>query len=190
MPLLLAGNWWAIALRGVCGILFGLGAIFWPGIALAALVLLFGAYAFADGVLAIVSAVRAGAKHERWVALAFEGVFGIIVGIWSFMAPAVTIVVLVVVVAIWALITGILEIVAALRLRETIKGEWVLGLIGVASILFGTALAIVPLAGALVLAIWIGSYAFVAGVLQLMLALKLRNWLRSAGAEQDQRLAA
>jgi uncharacterized membrane protein HdeD (DUF308 family) len=187
---LFAGNWWAIALRGVCGILFGLVAIFWPGIAIAALVFLFGAYALADGILAIISAVRAGARNERWGALAVEGIVGIIVGVWAFAAPAVTVVALVALVAAWAMITGVLEIIAAVRLRRTIKGEWMLGLAGIVSVVFGIAVAMAPVSGAVLLALWIGAYTLIAGILQLVLAFKLRRWLQHTDSSRSERLAA
>jgi len=188
--ILLAGNWWAIALRGVCGILFGLTAFFWPGIAIAALVILFGAYAFADGIFSVIAAVRAGSNRERWGSLALEGVIGIIAGIWAFVAPAVTVVALVALVAAWAVITGIFEIVAALRLRKTMKGEWLLGLAGIVSVVFGIVLGMAPIAGAVLLAIWIGAYTLVAGILQLVLAYKLRRWLQHADTSHSERLAA
>jgi uncharacterized membrane protein HdeD (DUF308 family) len=188
--MILAGNWWAIALRGVCGILFGLGALLWPGIAIAALVLLFGAYAFADGIFAIVSAVRAGGKHERWGSLALEGVIGIWAGLWAFIAPVVTVVALVVIVAVWAVVTGALEVIAAIRLRRTIKGEWLLGLAGVISVVFGVAVILAPIAGALVLALWIGAYTLAAGILQLVLAFKLRRWGQFEESSQTEKLAA
>ncbi|PSH04324.1 MAG: hypothetical protein CXZ00_08190 [Acidobacteria bacterium] len=189
---LIARNWWAVAVRGVCGILFGLGAVLWPGIAIAVLVLLFGIYALVDGVFAIISAVRAGAKNERWGSLAVEGIVGIIAGIWAVVAPNITAVALVAVIAAWAVITGVLEIIAAVRLRKMIRGEWVLGLFGVISIAFGLALGFSPIAGALILALWIGAYAFAVGVLQLVLAFKLRHWRNriDSSEEEQERLAA
>jgi len=141
-------------------------------------VIVFGAYALIDGIFALVAAVRAGRQHPRWGSLALEGIVGIIVGAWAFLAPALTAVALVVLVGAWAVITGILEIAAAIRLRKTIRGEWLLGLAGVFSVLFGIVLWIAPIAGAVVLAWWIGAYALVFGVMQLALAFRLRKWIR------------
>jgi uncharacterized membrane protein HdeD (DUF308 family) len=178
VAIVLASNWWALALRGVAGIIFGIIAFVVPGAAIAALVIVFGAYALVDGIFALVAAVRAGREHARWGALALEGIVGIIVGAWTFLAPGLTAVALVVLIGAWAVITGALEIAAAIRLRKTIRGEWLLGLAGVFSVLFGIVLWIAPIAGAVVLAWWIGAYAVVFGVMQLALAFRLRKWIR------------
>jgi uncharacterized membrane protein HdeD (DUF308 family) len=144
-------------------------------------VLLFGAYALVDGIFALLSAVRTRREGRRWGVLVFEGVVGIIAGAWAFLAPALTAVALVMLVAAWAVITGILEIAADVRLRKVIRGEWLLGLAGVASVLFGIALWLAPIAGGVVLAWWIGAYALMFGILQVALAFRLRRWARQAG---------
>ena len=170
----LSRNWWAVSLRGLAGILFGIITFFAPGISLAALVLLFGAYAFADGVLTIISAIRRRGA-DRWWLLMLNGLVGIAAGILTLVWPGITALALLYVVAAWALVTGVLEIAAAIRLRKAITGEWLLALSGVLSIALGVMLVLWPGAGALALVIWIGAYAFVFGVLLLALGLRLRG---------------
>ncbi len=182
MARILATNWRALALRGVCAVSFGIVAFAMPAAAIAAFVILFGAYALADGVLALVSEVRAGQAGGRWSPVAAYGVSGVMVGIWAFVAPVWTMIALVALVAAWAVITGALEIAATVRLRRTIRGEWLLGLDGVISLLLGAVLVIAPLAGVVVLTWWIGAFVLVSGLFQLALAFKFRRWLRLAGA--------
>ncbi|HZB27460.1 MAG TPA: HdeD family acid-resistance protein [Gemmatimonadales bacterium] len=169
----LTRNWWAIVLRGVAGILFGIITFFAPGISLAALVLLFGAYAFADGVLAIVTAVRRRGT-DRWWLLLLEGLAGIAAGIVTLLWPGITAIALLYVIAAWALVTGAFEIAAAIRLRKVITGEWLLALSGVLSIALGVMLVLWPGPGALAVVIWIGAYALVFGVLLVALGIRLR----------------
>jgi uncharacterized membrane protein HdeD (DUF308 family) len=179
MPIIvLANNWWALAVRGALAILFGIIAFLAPGISLTALVLLFAAFAFADGVFAVVAAVRGIRRDERWWAFLLEGVLGIAVAVVTVLWPAITAIVLVLLIAAWAVITGVLEIVAAVRLRREIRGEWLLALAGVASIALGVLLALNPGAGALALLWLIGAYAIVFGALLVALSFRLRGWLR------------
>ncbi len=178
----LARNWWALALRGLFAVLFGLIALAWPGIALGALVLLFGAYALVDGIFAIIAAVRAAETHARWGALAIEGIAGIVAGIVAFAVPGLTAIVLLYVIAFWALVTGVFELTTAIRLRKEIKGEWTLGLAGVASVVFGILLLLFPGAGALAVVWLIGAYALIFGGLLLMLAIRLRGHAPAAAA--------
>jgi uncharacterized membrane protein HdeD (DUF308 family) len=171
----LSRNWWVVVLRGLAGMTFGLVTFFAPGISLAALVLVFGAYAFADGVLAIISAVRRGRGADRWWLLLLEGIAGIAAGVVTLLWPGITALVLLYLIAAWALVTGVLEIAAAIRLRKAIKGEWLLILTGVLSVALGVLLVLFPGPGALALVIWIGAYAFVFGALMLALGLRLRS---------------
>jgi uncharacterized membrane protein HdeD (DUF308 family) len=170
----LARNWWVVLLRGLAGIIFGLLTFFEPGISLAALVLLFGAYAFVDGVFSIVTAVRRRSA-DRWWLLLLEGIAGILAGIATLIWPAITAIVLLYLIAAWALVTGVLEIAAAIRLRKAITGEWLLALSGVASVILGVLLIIAPGPGALAVVIWIGAYAFVFGALLVALSFRLRS---------------
>ncbi len=171
----LARNWWAIALRGVAAIIFGILAFVLPGITLAALVLLFGAYAFVDGVFSLVAAVRGRGGDEPWWALVIEGLAGIAAGLITFFLPGLTALTLLYVIAAWSLVTGVLEIVAAVRLRKTITNEWWLVASGVLSVAFGVLLALFPGPGALALVLWIGAYAVVFGALLVGLAFRLRK---------------
>jgi uncharacterized membrane protein HdeD (DUF308 family) len=176
----LSRNWWAVMLRGLAGILFGLITFFAPAVSLAALVLLFGAYAFADGVLSIVTAVRRRGA-DRWGLLLLEGIVGIAAGVLTLLWPGITALALLYVIAAWALVTGAFEIAAAIRLRKVITGEWLLALSGIFSIALGVLLVLFPGAGALAVVIWIGAYAFVFGALLFALGLRLRG-LRSPKA--------
>ena len=172
---LLAQNWWAVALRGAFGILFGVLALVLPGVTLGALILLFGVYAVADGIFAIVSGVRAARRHERWGALIVEGIASMVAGLIAVFLPAAAAIAFVYLFALWALITGVIEIVAAIRLRREIEGEWLLGLAGVLSILLGLYVAVFPGLGLLGLIWAIGFYAIVFGVMLLLLAYRLRR---------------
>ena len=171
----LARNWGWIALRGALAIVFGVLALAWPASAFAAIVLLFGAYAFVDGVFALVALFR-GAGRERFWMLAIEAVVGIGIGILTIARPAATALALLYYVGIWAILTGIFELVAAIRLRKEITGEFWLGLAGVLSIVFGVVLFAAPGPAALALAVWIGAYAIVFGVMLLLLAFRLRRF--------------
>lgn len=174
----LARNWWAIAIRGIAAILFGLCAFWVPGAALWALIILFGAYCLVDGVFAIVAAVRAAQAHERWAQLLFAGIFGVIIAGITLFEPGFTALALVFVIAAWAVVTGVFELIAAFELRRHLPGEvwWLLA--GLCSILFGLFLFWHPGAGALAVLWLIGAYAIAFGVFLLGLALRLRRHLR------------
>jgi len=190
MNISLAKNWWVLVIRGLVAIALGIVTFAWPGITVAALVLVFGAYCLVDGAFSLVGAFRAVRAHERWGALVLEGIAGIVAAILTLLWPAVTAFVLVIIVAAWALVTGSLEIVAAIRLRQHVAGEWLLGLSGLASILFGILCMILPLIGALAIAFCIGIYAMIFGVLLIALGLRLRTWTRTAHAGTGMPLAA
>ncbi len=168
----LTANWWALALRGLVAVLFGLLTFFLPGITLVTLVLLFGAYALVDGVFNVIAFFRV-ASHQ-W-ALLVEGVIGIIAGVLTFAWPAITAIVLLYMIAFWAILTGIFEIIAGIRLRKVITNEWLLIVMGVFSFLFGTLILFSPGTGALAIVLWIGAYALVFGVFLLALAFRLRG---------------
>lgn len=173
---ILARNWGWMLLRGVLAILFGVFALLNPGIALATLVLLFGAYAVADGVLMIVAAVANRDEEPRWVALLIGGILGIAAGVLTFVWPQITAVVLLAIIAVWAILVGFAETVAAIQLRKQLTGEWVLMVAGLASVAFGVFLVARPAAGALAVILWIGVYAVVEGILLVALAFRLRSW--------------
>jgi uncharacterized membrane protein HdeD (DUF308 family) len=169
----LSRNWWAVALRGVAAILFGLAALVWPQITLYALVLLFGAYSLVDGAFTLVAAFGRGARPGGRGWLIARGVAGIAVGVLTFVWPGITALALLWVIAVWAVVTGVLEIVAAVRLRRELRNEWLLALSGALTVIFGVLLVVWPASGILALITLIGSFALVFGVLLMVLAVRL-----------------
>jgi uncharacterized membrane protein HdeD (DUF308 family) len=169
----LSVHWWAIAIRGLLGVVLGIVAFAFPGITLTVLVALFAAWLVVDGIFALL----AGARSRSWLVVA-EGVIGVLVGIVAVLFPAITAFALLLLAAGWAIVTGILEIVTAVGMRRVIQNEFWLGLAGVASIVFGILLVANPRAGLLVLTWLIGAYALVWGVIQLALAFRLRQFER------------
>jgi uncharacterized membrane protein HdeD (DUF308 family) len=166
-------HWWVFAIRGIAAILFGVLAFAWPGITLTVLVLLWGAFVLVDGVLAVVSAFRTTNDH-RWILL-LEGIVGIGAGVVTFVWPELTALVLLYIIAVWALVTGVLELFAAYRLRKIIHNEWWLVLGGIASIAFGILMLAMPAAGAVALVWLIAAYAIVFGLLLIALAVRLHG---------------
>jgi uncharacterized membrane protein HdeD (DUF308 family) len=177
MTIPIVGDWRLLALRGLAAVVFGVLALVWPVSALLALVWLFGAYVLVDGIF-ILAAVATGAPGtgQRRGLLFLEGLAGIIAGILTFVWPGITALVLLFLIAAWALITGILEIVTAVRLRREIRNEWLLALSGVLSIVFAVLLVILPGPGTLALVWLIGAYAVVFGILILALAWRIRKF--------------
>jgi uncharacterized membrane protein HdeD (DUF308 family) len=175
MDRLLAQHWWAVGLRGLAAIIFGLFALFATGLTLVALIALFGAYALIDGLIAIFLAFRGRDDHRNWGWLLVEGIVGVLIGLFTFRWPGVTVVVLLAFIAAWAVITGIMEIFQAIELRRVIRNEWLLILSGVASVLFGVILFLFPGQGALALVWLIGVYAILFGAMLLGLAWRLRS---------------
>jgi uncharacterized membrane protein HdeD (DUF308 family) len=176
MIAVLAKNWWAIGLRGVLAILFGLIALFMPGATMLSLVLVFAAYAFLEGILGIVSAVRAAREHERWGYLLLEGIVNIAAAAVAVLWPGITVLAFVFLVAFWAIFTGVLELMAAFRL-DFIDGRGWLVFGGIVSILYGGLLLVAPMIGAVVLTWWLGVYALVFGAALIVLAFRLHGRL-------------
>ena len=172
--LILAGNWWALALRGLLGIALGVLMFTRPAATFAALVLVFGAYALVDGVLGVIAALRGARGDRSWWALLLAGLAGIVIGLVALVLPALATLVLLYVIALWAVLTGALEITAAVRLREQIRDEWLLGLSGGLAIAFGVLIVIAPSAGALAVILLVGAYALLSGLVLLALGLRLR----------------
>lgn len=170
----LARNWWAIGLRGVFAILFALAAFLLPGVTIASLVLLFGAYMAVDGVFAIIAGVRAAARHERWGMLILEGVLNLAAAVVAFVYPILTVLALVIFSGAWAIVTGIALLIATFRLPAA-NGRWLMGFGAVVSILWGVLLFISPVTGAVVMTWWLGAYALVFGVTLIALAFRLRS---------------
>lgn len=168
-------NWWMLALRGVAAIVFGILAFIWPGITLLSLVFLFGAYAVVNGVLSLIAAFKAPKGTGNKWSLIFLGLLSIIAGLLTFFIPGLTALGLVLLIAAWAVVNGVTEIVAAIKLRKVITGEWLLILAGLISIVFGILLFLQPAVGALALVFWIGAWAIAMGVLLMILAFKIRG---------------
>lgn len=170
-----AKAWWLVALRGVFAVIFGVVAWVWPGVTVLALVMLWGAYAIADGLISLITAFHWRDSGKPLWALILMGIAGIAAGILTFVAPGITAIVLLMFIAAWAVIIGVLQIASAIRLRKEIDNEWMLGLSGVASLVFGALMLVSPGAGA-VAVIWIISlYAVVFGVFLIVLALRLKG---------------
>ena len=168
-------NWWVLLLRGIAAIAFGIAAFAWPGLTLAVLVVLFGAYALVDGVFGVIDSIRYRDRMTHWWLWLMEGALGIAFGGITLILPGVTALVLLIFIAVWAIVGGVLRIVAAISLRKEIEGEWLLALSGVVSVLFGGLLFAMPGAGILSLIWLIGSWSVVFGVLLVMLAFRLRK---------------
>jgi uncharacterized membrane protein HdeD (DUF308 family) len=170
----LAKNWWLILLRGICAVIFGVLTFAWPGVTLAVLVLFYGAFAFVDGLLALIAAVMGGQPAPRWW-LAIVGVLGIAVGIVTLMMPGMTALVLLYFIAFWAIMIGAMQVTGAIRLRKEIDNEWMLIASGILSVVFGIILLVAPGAGALGLLFVIGVYAVIHGIMLITLAMRLRR---------------
>ena len=170
---MLADNWWIVALRGALAILFGIGAFVLPGATMLALVALFAVFAILDGAFGIAQALRGARRRERWGLLFLNGLFGIAIGVAAVVWPDITVLAFVLVIAVWALISGALMLGTAFGLK-TSHGRWLLVFGAVVSMLYGTLLFVSPFVGALVLTWWIGAHALVLGVTLTGLALKLR----------------
>jgi uncharacterized membrane protein HdeD (DUF308 family) len=172
----LADNWWLLLLRGIAAIVFGILAFLWPGITLLTLIFLWGAYALVDGVFSLWSAIsgKTGAMGSRWW-LALVGICGVIAGLLAFVWPGVTALVLLLFIAAWAIVTGVLQVWGAIRLRKEIEGEWLLILGGLLSIAFGLILVAQPGTGALALIWIIGTFAIIEGCIYAALAFRLKK---------------
>jgi uncharacterized membrane protein HdeD (DUF308 family) len=173
----LASRWGWVVLRGVVAILFGFLAFSQPGTIGLTLVLMFAAYAFVSGIAALVSAARGGREGDsRWGTLLLEGLLYIAAGIVSVLWPAAAGLAFLWVIGVWAIVSGALEISSAFRLRRVMEHEWALGLAGLLSIAFGALVLFRPLVGGLAVVFWLGAYAVIFGVLQLVLGFRLRSY--------------
>jgi uncharacterized membrane protein HdeD (DUF308 family) len=170
----LAQNWWVFLLRGILAIVIGVLAFVWPGITLVSLVLLFGIYAAADGILALASAITGHTPMPRWW-LALVGIAGLAAAFMAFTRPGLTLAVLLVVIAAWAIVFGIMEIIGAIQLRKEIDNEWFLILSGIAAVIFGGILLFRPGLGTLALIFTLGTFAVVEGLLLIGFAIRLRG---------------
>ncbi len=176
MAEILRKNWWLVTLRGVAAIIFGVLTFVWPGPTLTALVLLFGAYALVEGIFSIASGVSGGSLSgsSRWL-LVIEGLVGVIIGLVAFFAPGITAVGLLYAIGVWAIVTGIFQVLAAIQLRQVISDEWLLIFSGILSVVFGVVVFIYPAASALSILWLIGIYAVVFGVATVALSFRLKS---------------
>ena len=175
MQTLVLRHWWAVALRGVLAILFGLVALFWPRLTVEVLVIFFGAFALVGGMFEVVVALGDRGVHGRWEVLLVEGLAGVAIGLITFFWPGITALVLLFLIAMWAIVTGILEITVAAWVYKAMGNEWMLLLGGIASVFFGVLLALLPGVSLLALTWLVGIYAIVFGVLQLAMAVQWRR---------------
>ncbi len=171
----LSRHWWMLALRGLFAIIFGILAFVLPGMTLLTLVFLFGAYAIANGIFALIHAFSAPKGHPHVGELIFTGIISIAAGVLAFVWPGITALSLVLLIAAWAIVNGVFEIATAIRLRRVIAHEWLLALAGVLSVLLGIVIMLQPGAGALALVWWIGGFAIAFGVLLVALAFRVRR---------------
>ncbi len=171
--------WWAFVLRGVVAVLFGIGAFAWPDITLQVLVIFFGAHCLVQGIVSIIAAFRS----ERWGLYLLYGLVSVAAGVLTFIWPGITALSLILIIGIWAIMGGVSEIVGAIQLRKEIENEWLLGLSGAASVLFGLIVVFKPGAGALALIWLIAFYAVFVGVLMIGLGIRLHGLKKSRPRE-------
>lgn len=174
--------WWMLLIRGILLVLFGVLAATWPGLALVTMVLLFGIFALAHGVISVVGSVMHRRENQDWWLVLIDGIVSLVIGALALGWPGVTAIVLVYFIAAWALIMGILYIYGAIKLRKVIQGEWLLIISGIISVIFGIFVFARPLAGALAVAWLIGVYAIVFGALGILLSLRIRSWQHKGAA--------
>jgi uncharacterized membrane protein HdeD (DUF308 family) len=167
-------RWWVLLVRGIAAILFGICAIAWPGATLLYLVILFGMFSIVDGVAGIILGFRGEADGTVWWTMVFLGLLAIAAGIAAFAWPGITLLVLATIIAISAIVRGAFEIFAAITLRKEIDDEWILGLSGAMSVIFGALIMFRPGAGLLALTLLIGAYMLALGVFAIALSLRLR----------------
>jgi uncharacterized membrane protein HdeD (DUF308 family) len=179
---ILSRYWWMTLLRGVLWIAFGIVVFTQPGVSLAALILLFGAFALADGIALAINAIVGRTENENWLVLLLTGLASSGIGVLTFYNPGITALTLQMLIAMWAVAIGLLKIVAAVRLRKEIEGEFWLAAAGVLSIACGVLLVTRPVAGALAVLWIIGGYAVAYGVVLVALAFRVRGFARAAGS--------
>jgi len=182
----LASRWGWLVFKGVVGVLFGLLAFARPGRMAFSMVLVFGVYAFVAGISTVIASARSGrAREQGWGALLVEGLLGIAIGALALLWPASTALAFVWMIGAWAIVTGVLEIVGAIRLRKLIEHEWTLGIAGVLSIAFGLLMLYRPIAGGVAVVWWLGAYALMFGILMIVLGFRLRSFARAGYRSRD-----
>ena len=168
--------WWVLLIRGIAAILFGIVALAWPGLTAYTLLLTFGIFAVVDGIFAIITGFRRKAGDDQWWSWLVEGILSLIIGLMALFWTETTALALVIWIAAWAMVAGVMRIIAAIRLRHEIEGEWALGLSGLLMLLWGLAFAVVPAAGILSLTWLFGLFALLTGVVMIILAFRVKGY--------------
>ena len=178
----LSKNWWVLVIRGVAALIFGVLTFVWPAISLAVLVLMWGAYALVDGVFAVIGSFKrpGGTGFPWWLLL--TGIAGIVVGLITFANPTITAIALLTLIAVFAIVRGIMQIAAAIKLRHEIEHEWLLAIAGILALAFGVLVMLYPGAGALAIVLWIGAVAAVIGILEIIVGLRLKGHRRGTAS--------
>ncbi len=172
---LLVRNWWAVMVRGIAALAFGLITLVLPGITLGALLMVFGVFVIIDGIFSLTAGIRASGHRERWGSLVFSGVVGLAAGLIALFAPIAAAVGFALLIGIWSLATGVMQIMSAIRLRRVIENEWLMALGGALSVVIGLVFLLVPDVAMLTLVWWLGLFATASGVMLVALALRLRH---------------
>lgn len=172
---LLRSNWWAYLLRGLVAIIFGILVLVWPGATTLVLIILFGAFALVDGVFSLVASIMAAKRGEKWASQLLLGLVGILIGVVVLARPGVGILAVLLVIAIWAIITGFISLFTAIELPREVKGRWVLGLAGVLAIIVGILLIAFPIEGVFAVVLFIGILAIILGLLNFVLGFMVRK---------------
>lgn len=180
MFVILAHNWWMLLLRGLLALVFGLLCVAYPGVTLTVMKIMFGAYALLDGILALASSIYTAKGRPRWRSTLLEGAAGSFLGLLILIWTDITAFGLLYLIGVWAIITGVFEMAAAIRLRQHFTNEWLLIMSGAASVIFGLLILVIPHAGVLAVVWWIGTYSIFFGMAFTALALRLRRWVARA----------
>jgi uncharacterized membrane protein HdeD (DUF308 family) len=167
-------RWWVLMARGLAAIALGICAIVWPGISLLSLVFVFGTFTIIDGIAAIVLGFRGEADGTVWWTMVTLGVLALAAGITAFAWPGLTLLILATIIAISAIVRGTFEIYAAIALRKELDDEWILGLSGLMSVIFGGLIMFRPNAGLIAITLLIGAYMLALGIFAVALSLRLR----------------
>ena len=171
----LADNWWLLLVQGVVSIIFGILALIWPGETLAVLVVLFGWFVLFIGAIAIVSAIAAATNHQQWGWRFAVGILGVLAGLIILRWPGITAVTLLLFVGFWAIVVGLTQIIGAIAHHDEVPSPWLLALEGAVAILFGIAMIVWPAAGLLTLALLIGIFAIIYGIIACVIAFRVRS---------------
>lgn len=179
MIIMISRKWWTWILRGVLAVLAGVVALIWPNISIQAILILLGIYLIADGLLTAAVSILHRRQAANWWFFLAEGVMGLVIGFFALVFPHIMAVAVVYLVAFWALVTGILEILAAVQLRRQMAGEWLLLLAGILSLIIGIVFIVLPHAG-IVLIVWLlAFYLILFGVLMTVLGIRMRSYRKN-----------